>query len=341
MRVIIIGAGIVGALLAYELSQGADVVLLDRHTGPAQEATGAALGLLMGIISQKTKGRAWQRREQGIAYYHQLLPRLGAESGLPVTYNPQGLLKVIDDPQERSRWEALANIRQHQGWPLEFWSPERVESVGGRAAAWGVYSPADWQVHPAQLAPALVAVAQQRGVQCVWEQEVQQIIRGEVATDRATFRADWIVVTAGLGSDRLVADLPLVPVLGQALRYQLLAVPAPILGPVITHQDIHWVPLPQGQVWVGATVEFPTHQAVAPLAMAMAQLQQQAQDFFPLLAEAQELEQWWGLRPRPGDRPAPVVAQIGPGLVVATGHYRNGVLLAPATAIEVKQIIQG
>jgi glycine/D-amino acid oxidase-like deaminating enzyme len=342
--IVVIGAGVVGATIAYKLSTQCNVTLVDRSPQPASGSTGAALGLLMGIISQKVKGQAWQRREQSIRYYHQLLPQLAAISGILVSYNSQGLLKLIEEPEERSKWQALADIRKAQGWTMELWEPQQLQErrVDSSKAAFAVYSPADWQVNPLQLTRALVAAGKQQGVCCLWDRSVMEIRENLVVTDRESLSADWIVIAAGLGSTTLAPQIQLMPVLGQAIHYQL----PELIGikdfqPVLTRNDLHLVPLGGGEYWVGATVEFPVGAVINADPAQLDELRQRAIDYFPALALAQELKSWWGLRPRPIDRPAPVIEQLGSGLLVATGHYRNGVLLAPATAAMVRSIILG
>jgi glycine oxidase len=340
--IIVIGAGVVGATIAYELGTQFNVTLVDRSPQPASGATGSALGLLMGIISQKVKGQAWQRREQSIRYYHQLLPKLAEMSGVQVFYNSQGLLKLVEEPEERSKWQTLADIRKTQGWPMELWDSRQLDMHGFPAAnnAFAVYSPADWQVHPPQLTKALVAAAEQQGVCCLWNRSVIEISENLVVTDRESLSADWIVIAAGLGSPNLAPQIQLMPVLGQAIRYRLSAlIGTPDFQPVLTRNDLHLVPLGGGEYWVGATVEFPVGKVVNADPAQLDELRQRAIDYFPALAQAQELESWSGLRPRPIERPAPVIEQLGAGLLVATGHYRNGVLLAPATAAVVRSIV--
>jgi glycine oxidase len=340
--VIVIGAGIVGATIAYELSTHCQVTLIDRSPQPASGSTGAALGLLMGIISQKIKGQAWQRREQSISYYHQLLPQLAEISGVTVAYNSQGLLKLVEEPEERSKWQALADIRQAQGWKLELWEPEQLQERGFSASnvAFAVHSPADWQVHPLQLTKALVAAGSRRGVNCLWDRSVLEIRENLVVTDLESLSADWTIVAAGLDSTTLVPQIQLAPVLGQAIHYRLPAsIGAQDLPPVLTRNDLHLVPWGGGKYWVGATVEFPMGTEVHADPAQLDELRQRAIDYFPALSQAQELSSWSGLRPRPIGRPAPVIERLGAGLLVATGHYRNGVLLAPATAAVIRSLV--
>lgn len=89
-HVVVIGCGVVGAAIAYELSQvpGLKITVLDKQP-PAQGATGAALGVLMGVISHKIKGNAWQMREASIQRYETLIPELEALTQLKIPFNRQ------------------------------------------------------------------------------------------------------------------------------------------------------------------------------------------------------------------------------------------------------------
>jgi glycine oxidase len=340
----IIGCGIVGATIAYEFSQLPDwhVVVIDRQSQPAQESTGAALGLLMGIISQKTKGRAWQLREQGIRYYHRLMPQLAA-AGLPVAHNAQGLLKLLNPEDDLTKWQSLAQIRTTQGWPLEIWDLEQVISylphINLNSYSAAIHSPADWQIHPPQLTCALFAAAQRQGAHFYWDTEITTV------NDSKT---DWVVIAAGLGSMTISQNLDsdcnieLMPVLGQAIHYRLPnALGRPDFQPVVTGDDVHIVPLGGGEYWVGATVEFPIGEVITAQAEQLAMIKAKAIDYCPALAQAEILQTWQGLRPRPVGRPAPVIEHLPSHerVLVATGHYRNGVLLAPATANLIKEMV--
>jgi glycine/D-amino acid oxidase-like deaminating enzyme len=346
VKIVIVGCGIVGATLAYELSQNFQVQVLESRSSPAQESTGAALGLLMGVISQKVKGRAWQWRQEGLRYYQRLLPELAAID-LPVFHNAQGLLKLLSDPADLAKWQSLVDIRVQQGWPMEIWSAAKILDrfpflqVDDQTSA--VYSPADWQVHPAQMTRALVQAAELQGVKFHWNTNVLQVTDEGVDTEAGFVEADRVIITAGLGSSLLTEKseqpLELMPVLGQAIHYRSFS--CLDFHPVVTSNDVHVVPLGGGEYWVGATVEFPVVNEVIPNAENFMELKRQAIEFFPALATAEILDTWSGLRPRPVGRPAPVVERLVgyQNVIVATGHYRNGVLLAPATARMVREFL--
>jgi glycine/D-amino acid oxidase-like deaminating enzyme len=164
--------------------------------------------------------------------------------------------------------------------------------------------------------------------------------------------ADWVIIAAGLGSTDLTqkADhpIPLQPVLGQAMRVKL----PDLMGdrtfqPVITGEDIHIVPLNKAEYWVGATVEFPAEYeggGSSQKALQTDRLEtvwQGAIALCPELAQANILNTWSGVRPRPESRPAPIIEPMTgyANVLLATGHYRNGVLLAPATAQRVRSML--
>ena len=95
-KVVIIGSGIIGSSIAYELSNDPhlEITLVDSNN-PGTGSTGAALGILMGVISHKTKGRAWKLREASLQRYQTLLPELEELTGLSVPYNPHGIVKLL------------------------------------------------------------------------------------------------------------------------------------------------------------------------------------------------------------------------------------------------------
>ena len=359
LQVVVIGCGVVGAAIAYELSHRPDlqITVLEQAT-PAQGATGAALGIAMGVISHKVKGRNWRLREASLRRYGTLLPELAAATGEPVPHNAQGILSLCFDEAELPRWQSLQALRQRQGWRLEIWSPAQVSAACSHLAvegvAAGIYSPQDLQIAPTALTQALVAAAQQRGVRLHCGGAVTGVeTAGDraiaVHTEAAAYPADWVVVTAGLGSAGLAQQLghplPLVPVLGQGLRVQL---PAPLgnpdFQPVINGGDIHLVPLGDRVYGVAATVEFPPGDTAVPVpqAEALAAVWEGAIAYCPALATATILATWHGLRPRPQGQAAPIIQPLEhlPNVILATGHYRNGVFLAPATAAAVNQLLQ-
>ncbi|GET37405.1 NAD(P)/FAD-dependent oxidoreductase [Microseira wollei] len=353
-RITIIGCGVVGAAIAYELSliPGLSITVLDKQL-PAQGATSAALGVLMGIISQKIKGKAWQLRQTSLQRYETLIPELEANTNRQILYNRLGILMLVPSVAD---WENLVEIRQSQGWHLEIWDIDQVLSkcpqLNLENITAAIYSPQDRQLDPSGLTLALVEAAGRNSVNFKFGVTVEEItstggICYQIETSNGQIETDWIVISAGLGSTPITASLAqkidIQPVLGQALHLRL---ENPLgnsdFQPVITSDDIHIVPVGDQEYWVGATVEFPTDagEVVADPSL-LDKVMAGAIAFCPPLSQATILRTWSGLRPRPQGYPAPIIGQL-PGynnILLATGHYRNGVLLAPATAIAIRDAI--
>ena len=357
IRVAIIGCGIVGASIAFELSNYPElkITVFDKQP-PAQGSTGAALGVLMGVISHKTKGRSWQLRETSLQRYETLIPELEAMTGRKIPFNKQGILMLCSEGEDLNKWEKLKATRESQGWELEIWDLEQVRdrnphlNLNDNIIA-AIYSPRDRQVDPTALTLALVDAAKLKGVNFEFGVEVAGITDldsqvCQIQTSSSKLEFDWVIIAAGLGSSALTASLnqliDIRPVLGQALRFRL---QNPLVNsdftPVITCDDVHIVPLGDGEYWVGATVEFSENSGEIQASADMLDgVMARAIALCPALATATIIKQWSGLRPRPERRSAPVIDRLGnSNILIASGHYRNGVLLAPATARTIREMI--
>lgn len=385
-HIVIIGCGIVGAAIAYQLSniEGLKITVLDKQS-PAQESTGAALGVLMGVISQKVKGRPWKMRRMSVQRYHTLIPELEAKINRPIPHNRQGILMLCLPGDDLDKWERLVGIRKADGFPLEMWDAaqmrDRCPHIQTSEATAAIYSPQDLQVNPVALTLALVEAAQQNGVNFHFGVTVDEYdtislpnqqyrcrqiqTKSLDETKKAPVLGDvnWLVVAAGLGSlsclqgikeDKLQSlqlrrksnqdnSFTIIPVLGQALHLEVPSLlGSPDFQPVITGDDVHILPVGKNEYWVGATVEFPNDagEVVADPGL-LDTVMARAISFCPGLAEATVLRKWSGLRPRPEGQAAPAVGYLEgfKNVLLATGHYRNGVLLAPATAEAVQTMI--
>ncbi len=368
MQVVIIGSGIVGATIAYELSQisGLQITVVDRQPQPPKAnqttydtGTGAALGLLMASISKKPKGRNLAMRFAGVDWYDRVIPEITATTGLTVPVNQQGLLMLEFAEEQLATWKSLVPIRQAQGRRLEIWDGVQLQTQAPHLdltdVIAGIYSPDDRQIHPAIVTQVLIAAAQKRGVTFRFGVEVTGSTHTsgkvqEVLTNHGTIACEQLIIAAGLGAFPLTQTLsqPIAiwPVLGQAIHLRSpIQLGHPNFQPVCTGHDIHLVPLgavsDHWEYWVGATVEFSEDANPTPDPSMFETLMQRAIGLYPGLIQAAPIRQWSGLRPRPQGRPAPVIERLPnyDNVIVAAGHYRNGVLLAPATAIAVRSLL--
>ncbi|MFB2933930.1 NAD(P)/FAD-dependent oxidoreductase [Aerosakkonemataceae cyanobacterium BLCC-F154] len=355
-KIAIIGCGIIGATIAYELSLVPELnVTVFEQKSPAAGATSAALGVMMGIISHKVKGGAWRLRQSSMQRYETLIPELEKSLGREIPFNRQGILLLCLEGENLASWEELAEVRRSQGFSLEIWDLEKVKAncpqLNLERVIAGVYSPQDRQVDPTNLTLALVDAATKNGVNFQFGAEVsgiESLASGwQLKTANGNLEFDWLVLAGGLGSSLLTKSLlhqiDIRPVLGQALHLRLdNPLGNPDFQPSITGNDVHIVPVGGGDYWVGATVEFPVdgYQVEAD-ASRLELVREEAIALCPALANATIIKSWVGLRPRPEGRPAPVIGNL-PGynnILLATGHYRNGILLAPATAQAIRSAI--
>lgn len=395
-HVVIVGCGVIGAAIAYELSLIPEfkISVIDKQQ-PAREATSAALGVLMGFISQKVKGRAWQLRRLTMQRYETLIPELEAKLNRSIPFNRQGIVMLCFPGDNLEKWENLREIRRAEGFDLEIWDGDKLRDrcpqIDCQKVTAAIYSPQDRQVNPVVLTQALVEAARQNGVAFhfgVTVEDYELNPRGNSGKFNRKIRTknigetevrspilekvDWLIVAAGLSSltslqgienwaageshqsnlpalcSEVYPKLELIPVLGQALQLRLKSPLGNLdFQPVITGDDVHIVPCNSGKsdiydCFVGATVEFPNAagEVIADESL-LDGVMARAIAFCPDLAAATVVRQWSGLRPRPQGQSAPVIGFL-PGfsnVVLATGHYRNGILLAPATAMVVKEML--
>ena len=338
----------VGLAVAWRLSRGGypvELIAPPADDGPSGERSGsaAALGLLMAQVYRRRSGRGWRLRQQSLALWHTWRQQL-TQGGHSIPFRP-GLLQLAGSTDDLEAQRRLVQQRQSQGLPLRLVDREALQALEPAppaAALGGVFSAADGQLDPLAAMAALRADGQAAGLQ-TWPVAVERISRG--ATDAGDRRwlvhggdgghrpYRWLVVCAGLGSAALVEALghrrPQEPVLGQALELQLpAACDADTWPGSLSWAGINLVPRPGGRLWLGATLEPGDTAHPAPLE----DLRRLGGEAPPWLLEATVLQHWQGLRARPVGRPAPLLEALEPGLLLASSHYRNGVLLAPASA---------
>ncbi len=362
-EIVIIGGGVVGATIAYELSNLPDlgITLIEENTA-LKGSTRAALGVLVGISSQKKSGRAWELRQTSIQRYPLLISELESLTKRTISHNSQGLVHLCITPESLTRWQTLQTIRQSQSWKIEIWNPQQLAEncpqIQHPDLIAAVYSPNDWQINPTELTQALLEGASLNGVTLQFGHKVNNLVIIDdpssplkrcsgIIINGHLKPLDYLVIAAGLGSVDVVAHLEknvkMQPVLGQALQLRLdNSIGKKDFQPVITAEDVHIIPLRGGEYWLGATVEYPDAQdQVKADDQLLQEVLAKAISFCPSLAKANVIKTWSGQRPRPVGVGAPIIEKLTgySNVVLATGHYRNGLLLAPATAQKVQDLI--
>lgn len=343
--VLVVGAGIVGLAAAWQLAeQGHAVTLVDPRLGSGHtEASGsaAALGILMARVFHRSSGRAWRLRQQSHALWQAWLAELTRRGH--VLPHRQGLLLLAASDDDLQKQERIAADRKHLGIPIQQLGPADLAgfqpALPGRPLG-ALLSPEDGQLDPGPVMAAMQAEASRAGVVCVADRalriERQQPWRLTLASG-GQLEAPWLVLALGMGTAPLLEGIGLPvhldPVLGQALELELASDPRWQWPGAVVWQGVNLVPRPDLQpggrrLWLGATLE-PGAQASPKVLNNLRHLGGDAPEW---LERASVVRQWQGLRCHPQGRPAPVLEEPEPGLLVASGHYRNGVLLAPATA---------
>ena len=338
---LIIGAGIIGAATAWRLSQaGLSVKVLDR-TAPGSEASQAALGVLTFHGRPDTMPdplRLLARRSRD--FYPAIIDELEAANGERVYFRQEGQLVLAINEGDLALLEDTHRVNQDEGIELERASVEEammLEPNINPEIAGALYSPHDAWVDNTALTQAFVSAAQQAGA--VFEQaEVTSIETSNgrdasVLAGEARYEADWVVLAAGAWSSK-IWNVPVRPRRGQAY-----SVEGSYFKRVIHSPRAYVVPKGENQTMLGATVEDVGFDA-SNTPDGLGFVSKGAFEISPTLETSKFSGAWAGLRPgTPDDLPIIGPSAEFPNLVIATGHFRNGILLAPITADMVRQII--
>ena len=347
MDAIVIGAGVVGATIAWELSAaGARVRLIDARR-PGDGATRASAGVLCPYIEGHPASPLRDLGRESLDMYDAFIAELRQDSRREIVYERSGTLEVALTMAQAERLAAASAALWREGvearWVPSAVIPDLEPNVAPEASG-GLFIPMHGLVGVSSLTAAAVAAAEERGAEVVVEMGAIAVGPGPggrvmVQTRSAGWEADLAVLAAGSWSSKVRVEgaemIPVKPIRGQLLQ---LSGPSGLLRRPIWGDAGYLVPWPDGSVLVGATAEdvgfdeSTTEEARrALLDMAVA--------LVPRLEEASVVDARAGLRPKgPDDLPLVGRSQVVPGLIYATGHYRNGVLLAPFTAALVRRL---
>jgi glycine oxidase len=351
-KVVIIGAGVVGLGIAWRLAaRGALVEVFDRGAAGAG-ATHAAAGMLAACAEAEpgeealiALGRESQARWPSFA------AELERSSGIDVELRTEGTLVVALTADDQSRLRHQLVFQHKLGLPLHWITAaetrRREPRLAGKLAG-AVWSPEDHQVDNRKLASALRAAAEDVGAIVREHTPIKEIsiaggrADGVILAKETKVSADVVVLAAGAWS-RGIAGLPqelrppVRPVKGQMLALRMDPA-SPLLNYVVWAPGVYLVPRRDGRLIAGGTVEEKAFDA-ALTAGGVLTLLEAAWRAVPSIEELPIDEMWVGHRPGSRDD-APILGH-GPvdGLLYATGHHRNGILLAPVTADAMARLV--
>ena len=359
MTIVVVGAGIIGCALAYELAaRGAAVRVVDSR-GAGEGATRASAGTLAPYI----EGHSAALRTlgvRGLDLFDRFVERVHGDSGEPIEYARAGSLQVALNDDEAADLLATASALAAEGVAHQLLDAEGVRNLEPalRTLPAALLMPQHGHVSVPALMGALHKAATRFGA--LWTTApvtgVRQTGAGaEVMTDDRTFAADAVIVAAGSWSSHLhtpapphlrtfapshprtlAPESPVRPIRGQLVHLRLDHQP---VSRVIWGTGCYIVPWRNGSLLVGATVEdVGFDESVTPAAVRS--LAQAAATLLPAARGARIHDVRVGLRPMtPDGLPAIGRSSTMPGVFYATGHYRTGVLLAPLTAALIADLV--
>jgi len=348
--VAIVGAGVIGACIAETLvrSSRLRIALLDRGT-PGCEASNAAAGVLAVGSGRARQGVLLELRRLSGAMFPELVERLQQETGIALGYRRDGLISLAFSAAEAAALEELVRHRTAQGFRCEMLAAAdllRLEPAVNPSVRGGTLFPDDRAIHNERFVDALIVAAQQRGVELYPHTPVRSLLRSDGAVKlelyQGSLEAAVVIVAAGAWSPQLLAPSGVkVPV--RPARGEMLAVRPTRwkLTHTLAAGDGYLVPRDGGEVLIGSTTAFDGFEKHVT-ADGLATLRARAASMVPRIDAAAELRSWAGLRPCSTIR-RPIIAAL-PGwenVILATGHHRNGILLAPITARLVSELVLG
>jgi glycine oxidase len=345
--VAVVGAGVIGESITYELvARGASVTLLDSR-GAGLGSTQASAGMLVPYL-EGFRRPILPLATRSLEMYDAFVDRLSRDAGMSVGYRRTGSLQVVTADEPIDELRQIVEDARVAGLDCELLDGHAAREVEPQLTP-DVTAALLVKLHgfvvAADLSGALSAAAIKHGARIRVPARAQRIQRRgddvEIHLENdAPVTARYVVVAAGSWSCQIAIDgvprLPVRPVRGQLLQ---LAADGPALNRIVWGERCYLVPVSTGSVLVGATVEdagFDERTTVA----GVRDLLDGACDLVPHLWQASFVAARVGLRPATADE-MPIIGRSKsmPGLVYATGHYRNGILLAPFTARAVADLV--
>lgn len=338
-EILIIGGGVIGLSIARELDKrgAGKLAVVDRGRIGAEASWAAA-----GMLAPNAECHADDDLFRLCAASNQLYPELAAdlleETGIDIQLDRSGTLSLAFSDDEAAKLTGKYKWQRNAGISVESLTADEVSALEPETSP-GVHSgylyPNDWQVENRRLIAALRKYCELNSIELIENTEVTELVIENGVLEggkfeNGDFRADRVIVTAGAWTSKLLPTPKVKPIRGQMIS--LAGVDSRILQRVIYSSRGYLVPRADGRILVGATVEdVGFTKEVTP--EAIASLKAAAVEIAPSLADLSVTEAWAGLRPFI-EGEMPVIGRVPDveNAFIATGHFRNGILLAPITA---------
>jgi glycine oxidase ThiO len=322
-EIIVIGGGIIGLSIALELHwRGLSVQVLTKSN--IEAAAQAAAGMLAPQAEEIPPSPLLDLCLWSRSLYKGWTTKLSEITGLDPGYWECGILAPRYQQLNSIDWQSIAQLQKRL-----------PRNLLGSEVTGGHWFAQDGQVNNRSLYQTLQAAAQIAGIEVVSNIEVRAFERKSdqiehLITNQGVFSADRYILATGAWSGQLLS-IPVIPRKGQLLALQVPDIQELPLETVLFGEEVYIVPRRDGRIVIGATSE-DVGFLPGNTSLGVAGLMAKAVRLCPQLAQYPVQEQWWGFRPAtPDDQPILGASQYS-NLTLATGHYRNGILLAPATA---------
>lgn len=336
----------IGSAIAWSLTERQQQVILVEKNQPGQEASAAAAGILAVASGRSKRGPMYQLKRASQELYPALVRELEERTGIDIEYQTVGVLDIVRTDADEKKYRQLYALRQEQGYAAAWLSAEearRFEPSLTEDIRGAVHFADDHHLNNASLAEAWAKAVAQRGATVLTGTTVNEarIDHGKVAAVR--IGEDWvsantIVIAAGSWS-RQVGELFGLTIPVEPAKGQMITVRSSLVRHVISWSDHYLVPRKNGEVIIGSTVEFVGYDKDVTLETVRTLIDRSV-DLVPGIGAAPLQRFWAGLRPYSPTR-RPILCRA-PGLenvILATGHHRNGIVLAPKTGQLISELI--
>jgi glycine oxidase len=340
--VAVVGAGIAGLASAWQIAQsGLRVVVLERDR-PGSGASSVAAGMLAPVTEADFGEEALLRLNlESAALWPAFAAELEDATGMSVGFERRGALTVAVDRDDAAELRRVHELQRSLGLLSEWLTPSAARAAEPGLApriAGAIDAPGEAHVDPVAVLTALVRAFEDAGGKIV-KCEVTAVEGGGVDTDDGPVHAGAVVLAAGAWSAR-IADVRVHPVKGQLLHLRTRDATQPLAGRIVRTPRCYVVPRADGRVVIGATSEERGFDTTVD-AGAIHRLLEAAWEVLPDVWELEFVQALAAVRPGTPDN-RPLIGRSEPGGVIhATGHHRNGILLAPVTAQLVGEALTG
>lgn len=347
---IVVGAGVIGSSIAYNLSKRGKKVLVLECGKIAGKASSAAAGMLGAQAGIEKETPFFQLAKASRAMFPELADELKELSGIDIELQQNGFYKIAISEEEEVELKRLIQAQKDFGEEAEWIPPAELRILEPALTLMNfgaMFIPNDGQVTSLSLTKAYATSAVALGAEILEHTEVHRFVREQgrivgVKTIQGEHRAEHVIVAGGAWSGKLLSEagisIETYPVKGEVFSVKT---KRRLVKGTISAHGCYLVPKPGNRLIVGATEKADTFDEAVTIE-GISSLMEGAKAILPELTDAEWERAWAGIRPQTKDSLPYLSAHPSEkGLYIATGHYRDGILLAPITGAVMADLVEG